>query len=55
VAGVMNIVDWICPPGQYFETGKKFLTEEVNAAIHGFVECGFDDIVVVDGQKKETG
>jgi len=49
VAGVINGADWLYPAGRYYETAKKFLTEEVNAAIRGFLDAGFEDIVVADG------
>jgi D-amino peptidase len=49
VAGVINSTDWIYPGGRYYETAKRLLTEEVNAAIRGFAEEGFSDIVVADG------
>jgi D-amino peptidase len=49
VSGVINGADWLYPTGRYYETGKRFLTEEVNAAVRGFSECGFEDFVVCDG------
>ena len=48
-AGVLNHDDWVTPEGRYYEKGKRFLTEEVNAAIAGFYEAGATEIVVVDG------
>lgn len=44
-AGILNVDDW----SRYYEKGKRFLTEEVNAAVAGFFEAGADEIVVVDG------
>ena len=49
VAGVRNFDDWCNPDSRYYETGRRFLTEEVNAAIRGFFDAGADEIVVVDG------
>ena len=48
-AGILNHDDWVTPEGRYYEQGKRFLSEEVNAAIAGFFEAGADEIVVVDG------
>jgi D-amino peptidase len=48
-AGILNHDDWVVPEGRYYEKGKRFLTEEVNAAIAGFFEAGADEVVVVDG------
>ncbi len=49
VAGVINVDDYLSPSGRYHEKGKRLVTEEVNAAVRGFIEGGFDDIVVADG------
>jgi D-amino peptidase len=49
VAGVMNGADWLYPTSRYYETARKFLTEEVNAAVRGFFDAGFTEIVVADG------
>ncbi len=48
-AGILNVDDWVIPEGRYYEKGKRFLTEEVNAAVAGFFEAGADEVVVVDG------
>ncbi len=48
-AGILNFKDWISPAGRYYEKGKTFLTNEVNAAIDGFFEGGATEIIVVDG------
>ena len=49
VAGVMDAADWLNAEGRYYETAKALLTEEVNAAVGGFLDAGFDDVVVADG------
>jgi D-amino peptidase len=48
-AGVLDFEQWCVSGGRYYETGKRLLTEEVNAAIDGFYEGGATDITVVDG------
>ena len=47
-AGILNFPDWVYPDGKYYETGKMLLTQEVNAAICGFMENGFDEVIVLD-------
>ncbi len=49
VNGVLNFEDWCVPEGKRNEAGCRFLTEEVNAALDGFFEGGFTEIVVWDG------
>jgi D-amino peptidase len=49
VAGVINGSDWLYPQSRNYDTAKRLLTEEVNAAVAGFIEGGFDDILVCDG------
>jgi len=52
VAGIINYEDWVLPGGRYYERGKEFLTEEVNAAIDGFYSAGateITEIIVIDG------
>jgi D-amino peptidase len=49
VAGVINGADWLSPTGRYYETAKRLLTLEANAAIRAFAEGGFEEIVVADG------
>ncbi|MSS69900.1 MAG: hypothetical protein EXS64_00265 [Candidatus Latescibacteria bacterium] len=49
VAGVMNFEDWCTPESRYYETGKEFLTLEVNAAVDGFFAGGATHITVADG------
>ena len=48
-AGVVSFEDQIEPNGRYYETAKKLLTAEVNAAIAGLLEAGVDEVLVVDG------
>ncbi len=49
VSGVLNHDDWVLPNGKFYEKGVRLLTEEVNAAIEGFLAGGADEFVVVDG------
>lgn len=49
VAGVLDVNNWLTPEGRYYETAKKLLTGEVNAAIEGFSSKGFTEFVVNDG------
>jgi len=49
VAGVINVDDYLAPSGRYYDKARRLLTEEVNAAVRGFVRGGFDAIVVADG------
>jgi len=49
VAGVTNFVDWCTPAGRYYDTAKELLTQEVNAAVDGFIAGGATEIVVADG------
>ena len=49
VAGIINVDDYLSPTGRYYDKAKRLVTAEVNAAIRGFIEGGFDDIVVADG------
>lgn len=49
VAGVVNSADWLGPTSRYYETAKRLLTEEINSAIRGFIEGGFDEFVIADG------
>ncbi len=48
VAGVMGVDDYLWSSGRYYETARRLLTSEVNAAVRGFAEGGFSDIVVAD-------
>jgi D-amino peptidase len=49
VAGVLNFEDWCAPDSRYYEMAKRFLTEEVNAAVDGFFAGGASHVVVADG------
>lgn len=49
VAGILNFNDWVFPGGRYYEKGRRFLTNEVNAAVKGFFDGGADEIIVIDG------
>ena len=48
-AGILNFKDWVYPDGKYYDLGRRFTTEEVNAAIRGFFDAGADEIYVSDG------
>ena len=56
VAGIQSFEDWTEPGGRYYERGREFLTEEVNAAIEGFytafgaaMPSAALEITVIDG------
>ncbi len=49
VAGVVDFDNWCTPETRYYETAKKLLTLEVNAAVEGFLKGGAKEIVVADG------
>jgi len=49
VAGVVSFTTHSYPDGKYYEACKKLLTAEINAAVEGMLECGVDEIVVLDG------
>jgi len=48
-AGILNFKDWVEPAGRYYEKGRRFLTNETNAAIDGFFTGGATEVVVLDG------
>ena len=48
VAGVVSFEMDSYPTGKYYETAKRLLTAEVNAAVEGLVAAGVDDILVLD-------
>ena len=48
VAGVVTFEKDSYPTGKYYEDAKKLLTEEVNAAVAGFVEAGATEVLVMD-------
>lgn len=49
VAGIINGRDYLYPDSRYHQTARRLLTDEVNAAIAGFADGGFDNILVADG------
>lgn len=49
VAGVIDSENWCQPDSRYYELAKEFLTNEVNAAVDGFVAGGAKEILVADG------
>ena len=48
-AGILNHDDWVMRDGQFYEQGRRLLTEEVNAAVDGLCAGGATEIVVQDG------
>lgn len=48
VAGINTFDAWTLPGGYFYEVGKELLTDETNAAIKGFMEHGFDEVIVLD-------
>lgn len=49
VSGVVSFEDQAYSSGKYYESAKRMLTAEVNAAVEGLVEEGVTDVLVVDG------
>ena len=49
VAGVVSSVDYAAPGARYYETARRLLTLEVNAAIEGALAGGATEILVLDG------
>jgi len=49
VAGVIDSENWCHPDSRYYEMGKEFLTNEINAAVDGFFQGGAKEILVADG------
>jgi D-aminopeptidase len=49
VAGLLDSKNWCSPESRYYELGKEFLTQEVNAAIEGFSRGGATEFLVADG------
>lgn len=49
VAGVVNSVDYAGPGSTYYDTARRLLTGEVNAAVSGALEGGAAEIFVLDG------
>lgn len=48
-AGILDHDNWVMPNGRYYDAGQMLLTEEVNAAIAGFLAGGAREVLVVDG------
>ena len=48
VAGVNTFDAWTMPGGYFYDIGKELLTDEVNAAVRGFLENGFDEAIIFD-------
>ncbi len=48
VAGVVTFEQDSYPTGQYYETAKRLLTAEVNAAVDGLMEAGATEVLVLD-------
>lgn len=48
-AGVVSFDEQAASNGLYHEQAKQLATEEVNAAVEGFLAAGADDILVFDG------
>jgi D-amino peptidase len=53
IEGTAGIVDWeqVRGPGAEYETGRRLLTNEVNAAIDGAVEAGAQHVLVNDSHR----
>jgi len=49
VCGVLDSKNWCLSDGRYYEEGRRLLTEEVNAAVDGFLAGGAEEILVADG------
>jgi D-amino peptidase len=49
VAGVQNFQSWTGPGQPYYPLARQLLTQEVNAAVHGFLAGGATSVVVADG------
>ena len=49
VAGVVSSVDYASPGSRYYQTARRLLTLEVNAAIEGALAGGAAEIFVLDG------
>ncbi len=48
VSGVLNHDEWIPPGSPFFHLARRFLTNEVNAAVEGFYTAGATSVLVVD-------
>jgi len=49
VAGIKNYEDWCRPDSMFYEKACRLLTEEINAAVDGFLSAGADYVEVADG------
>ena len=49
VAGVRDFQEWTSPDKRYYDLARELLTEELNAAIDGFLAGGATSILVADG------
>jgi len=49
VAGVSDYDNWCCPESRFYDTACRLLTEEINAAVEGFLEGGATYVQVADG------
>jgi len=49
VAGVIDSTNWCLWDSRYYETAKRLLAEEVNAAVRGFRSAGATEFHVIDG------
>lgn len=49
VAGVLDFEEWADSGARYFDRAKTLLTNEVNAAVDGFIAAGANEVVVCDG------
>lgn len=49
VAGVVSSTDYAAPDARYYETARRLLTLEVNAAVDGAFDGGASEIFVLDG------
>ncbi len=49
VAGVVTFEQDSYSDGKYYETAKRLLTAEVNAAVDGLMAAGAEEVVVIDG------
>ncbi len=49
MAGVVTFEQDSYSDGKYYETAKRLLTAEVNAAVDGLMAAGAEEVVVIDG------
>ncbi len=49
VAGVVTFEQDSYSDGKYYETAKRLLTAEVNAAVDGLMAAGAEEVLVIDG------